>query len=516
MAFIHKLVPPVGTLAQCNAFLPSASVICCVTSTSLPFSSSSTSDVSTRHRRQFHSSSPPQSFKFKIKIKDPDENQQVTPFDYDSIDAPGFSTPSRGSRLQDDAEDNLYHRNIRRKMAFHVDPKTKQRTMQSWPLVTMSLNALKDTDIPTGIKFNVAYHDTHAHDRHSGPIVLLLHGLQLPSTNFAPMVKPLLDQGFRVVAPIFPTIGHNIFKPNPLALTTAKDLPLFSHSTIERGIFINDFVSALLPRGRKIDVVVAADAASYPAIWLGCNGDFAGSFLFLDGFPATPLPVMKPLFLFQTMARVWESRMYWPLALPFLALLTSRQRSFGSMSYKEAAAHLRYVAFADFPLIDGGLTTIEMRSTPAVVYASKKSRLVPDKDAREFIRRLGIRDKFVEELDLPSLTAQSSPSLSSSTSSSSSTTTSPSSLSDPSSSSTISPSPLSPSPSNSSLSSPLTSTIDRSLTHSCARLYEPRVEDPFENYNRRYAKADWFHLTRPIVNDIINLAKRVSVLNAAS
>ena len=52
----------------------------------------------------------------------------------------------------DDAEDNLYHRNIRRKMAFHVDPKTKQRTMQSWPLVTMSLNALKDTDIPTGIK----------------------------------------------------------------------------------------------------------------------------------------------------------------------------------------------------------------------------------------------------------------------------------------------------------------------------------------------------------------------------
>ena len=61
-------------------------------------------------------------------------------------------------------------------------------------------------------QFNVAYHDTHAHDRHSGPIVLLLHGLQLPSTNFAPMVKPLLDQGFRVVAPIFPTIGHNIFK----------------------------------------------------------------------------------------------------------------------------------------------------------------------------------------------------------------------------------------------------------------------------------------------------------------
>ena len=54
-------------------------------------------------------------------------------------------------------------------MAFTVDPKTRVRTMKSWPVVSMGLNALKDTDIPQGIRvsgnhwwlFFCSYFDIH-------------------------------------------------------------------------------------------------------------------------------------------------------------------------------------------------------------------------------------------------------------------------------------------------------------------------------------------------------------------
>ena len=46
----------------------------------------------------------------------------------------------------------IYKRNQQKKAAFLVDSKTRAKVIQSWPLVTMNLHALKDKDIPFGIK----------------------------------------------------------------------------------------------------------------------------------------------------------------------------------------------------------------------------------------------------------------------------------------------------------------------------------------------------------------------------
>jgi len=447
---------------------------------------SATHAIGLRHFR----SGTPIGFKYKIKIKDPDQNQVTTPLDYDNVHVPGFSTPER-SKDEDGAlapanraRDAVYQKNLQRKMAFTVDPNTRARTMKSWPMVSMGLNALKDTDIPQGIRFNVVYHDTHAYERHTGPTVLILHGLQLPAANFSPLIEPLLERNCRVIAPLFPLIGHNVFKPTVNLVTTSKDMALFSHSTIERGIFVGDFLSALLPQhGRQVDVVVAADIGAYPALWLAAHAGLAKSLVCLDAFPAIPPAATRPQTLHSLMCKLYETRMHFIFAVPYMYHV---MRALGATSMKEASAFARAIAFADYRLLDGGLTTLEMKGLPAVVYAGKRNKFVKKNDAEEMIRRLGIEDRFVEDLEEAVLKFKENASAS------------PASVS-----------PASASPTSAadlSLSDPI---FQRTLTHSCARFFEPREQDDFGRYNRRYAKADWFHLTRHIAKDIVQLTKRV-------
>ena len=162
-------------------------------------------------------------------------------------------------------------------------------------------------------------------------------------------------------------------------------------------------------------------------------------------------------------------------------MTTSR---FGSTSFKEASVHARNVAFADFDALDGGLTTMDMRRVPAVVYASKRNKYVPASDARELMRRLGIEDRCIVDLD-----SESSPSSSSSTASGES------------------------SRSGDGLKNFVKQSDDRTLdaVGSVGKFFEPREQDAFGRYNRRYAKSDWYHLALPIANDIhriINEAKK--------
>ena len=53
---------------------------------------------------------------------------------------------------------------------------------------------------------------------------------------------------------------------------------------MERGIFTHDFVKAVLGSEGKCDVLVCADIASYPAVWLGAS-NFTKGVVFLDPFP---------------------------------------------------------------------------------------------------------------------------------------------------------------------------------------------------------------------------------------
>lgn len=460
--------------------------------------------------RQFRCSLTALPFKFKLKIKDPDENPTLTPIDYDNV--PGFNPQKKRGMYED--EDNaahvernqnaIYKRNQQKKAAFHVDSKTRAEVVKSWPLVTMNLHALKGTDLPFGIKFSVAYHDTHAYERHSGPVVLILHGLQLPSVSFAPLIEPLVSKGYRVIAPIFPYVGHNIFKPNPKLVTTAKEMDLFSHSTMERGIFTHDFVKAVLGSEGKCDVLVCADIASYPAVWLGAS-NFTKGVVFLDPFPGKLLPIMKPLFLYTIMSKIWE--LYWHrfLSLPFMAFLMST-KGFGSISLKEASIHARIVAFTDFDSVEGGMTTMGMRGLPSIVYASKRNKFVGLNEAKDMMSRLGVEQRFIVDLD-------SAPSSSSTFTKSPSPP--PSQTSSPSASSQTTTSPTEESPAFSGTSqtnSVNQSVYDRTLPEvgeqrqkqqqSLGRIFEPNKQDAFAEYNRRFAKSDWYHLAHPIANDI--------------
>jgi len=422
------------------------------------------------------------------------------------------------------SEANSIYRKNKEKKAGKSDLKHRAKVMRSWPRVTIDLHALKDADYPLGLKFSVTYHDTHAYERHTGPVVLILHGLQLPAVNFSPLIEPLVDKGFRVIAPIFPLCGHNIFKANPNLVTTAKEMFLFSHSTIEKGIFIHDFARTVLGGDRMlVDVLVAENIASYPAVWLSAT-NFAKGVVFLDAFPAKPLPIMKPHSLFSLMSYFWESSATHPqriLSLPFMASLMLRSR-FGSTSFKEASVHARNVAFADFDSVNGGLTTIAMRGIPAVVYASKRNKFVGADDARDLMRRLGVEDKFVADLDATGTDYTSSSSASSSSSSSYSSPPSPLHLSPTTTSHSSNEKSASQTEELAAYSKARPSdTVNDSIIgnnnivgrtlypdqrpqqpRSVGRIFEPRKQDSFGAYNRRYAKGDWYHLAQPIANDI--------------
>jgi len=407
--------------------------------------------------------------------------------------------------------DNVYQRNTRRKTVSKIATFKKMKT---WPLVTASMNMLPDIDLPMGIKFSVAYHDTHAHVGHSGPIVLILHGFQLPAINFSAMISPLVDQGCRVIAPIFPLAGHTFGRANPHQVTTARDMPLFSHSTLERGLFVREFCEQLLPVGRAIDVVVAADVGSYPAVFVTAHPDKnpVKSLVLLDGFPGKPLPVMKPHLLFLCMSKLWEWRYYSILSWPFMVYLMN---VFGSTSLKEASVHCRNVGWADFDAINGGLTTVEIRRIPAVVWASKKHKLVPARDAVELMFRLGIEDKNIVDLTeegngggggggggmAPFSTTTTALSSSPSFSSSNESAVAPTSIVD------VGGDVVDVGGGDNLIDE---SIFERTLTHSCGRFFHPREQDEFGQYNRRYAKAGWYHMAGPVAKDISQLIKRVN------
>lgn len=474
--------------------------------------------------RHFQSISP-LAFKFKIKIKEqqqqrqkqqPDEIQTKdssgqerrisTPLvDHGAVPlcrttAPTVPTPDAStdpSTTPRRNADNVYQRNTRRKAVSKI---ATFKTMKTWPLVTANMHMLPDVDLPMGIKFSVAYHDTHAHVGHSGPIVLILHGFQLPAKNFSAMISPLVDQGCRVIAPIFPLAGHTFGRANPHQVTTARDMPLFSHSTLERGLFVREFCEQLLPEGRAIDVVVAADMGSYPAVFVTAHPDKnpVKSLVLLDGFPGKPLPVMKPHQLFLWMSKLWEFRYYSVLSLPFMFYL---MHAFGSTSLKEASVHCRNVGWADFDSIDGGLTSMEMRRIPAVVWASKKHKLVPTRDAVELMFRLGIEDRNIVDLGGGGAASPTTTALSSSSPSFSSSDES-----------AVAPTSIGSGSDVGAGDDPLIdeSIFERTLTHSCGRFFHPREQDEFGQYNRRYAKAGWYHMAGPVAKDISQLIKRVN------
>lgn len=398
----------------------------------------------------------PLSIKFKIKlpeIKDPDADQPVTPLDYEAI------TPGRTERkLKEPSqqESDIYREKLRQRLTMS-DPVGAKKLMKSWPLVRTEMRSLADEDIPLGIKFNVAYHDTHAFVRHSGPVVLVVHGLQLPQANFASFVEPLLAQGARVIAPLFPYIGHNIFKPNPAQLTTSADMKLYSHSTLERFLFLGDFVKQVVG-AKKVDVVICSDVGAYPAAWFCAYSGLVKSAVFLDPFSVAVLPCMRPVWLFKMMTWIWEI-LYWRVALswlllPFLGVLMQR---FGSTSFKEASAHMRHLAFADLGSYDGALTVLEMNAFPVLVYASKQNKFVPKPDMEKFMFRLGIRAKDIREGQSESKEKS------------------------------------------------------QRMTSSFGVFYDPvEGDDDFANYNRRYAQADFARLGKPICDDVQKLLKFVS------
>jgi len=398
----------------------------------------------------------PDRFKFKIKIKDPDENQLVTPIDYDKTPLPMDGSSALATQRP--------RSSLGRMM---IDPKTAAKTRLSWPLMKKEMTglAVADWDLPLGIKFNVAYHDTHAYEHHDGPIAFFLHGLK-PPEMFRAFVEPLLRSGFRIIAPIMPLTGHtsSILKPPPNTVTTSTEMNLFSHSTIERTMFIQEFLKAILP-AKKVDVLITSDVGAYPACCLCNTNNHFNSLLMLDPFPPKTIPYSEPAWLFKLMSKNIELP-FFPLkttALPFILLA---MRRFGSRSIKEASAHIRHFGFADLPSVDGSLTSMEMREFPAVVWASQGAKFVSRVDSEEVMFRLGIESKNVTVIETSEISETSE------------------TLRD-------NQPPL-----------PLASSSN------VGRFYPAPPEDTFGEYHHRFAKPDYWQYMYAICSDIVGLASR--------
>ncbi|KAH9518793.1 hypothetical protein Btru_006284 [Bulinus truncatus] len=121
-------------------------------------------------------------------------------------------------------------------------------------------------DVPNGVILDTAYADScpgKEYERHM-PVVLGLHDTPGTHHDLLSILGTFAKLGCRTIAPTFPDHGdtQNLLK----GLDN-----VFCHSTMERALFIHDFINQL--GIERVDMVVAVGAACYPALRLCAGGD---------------------------------------------------------------------------------------------------------------------------------------------------------------------------------------------------------------------------------------------------
>ncbi|GFO26811.1 hydrolase/acyltransferase-like protein [Plakobranchus ocellatus] len=119
-------------------------------------------------------------------------------------------------------------------------------------------------DVPDGIILDAAYADSRPGEDYDPavPVIVGIHDTPGSHADLLPILSTFAKVGCRTIAPTFP--GHG----NTQGLMRGFD-DVFSHSTLERAMFLQDFLDTL--GIEKVDLMIGVGAGCYPTLRL-CAG----------------------------------------------------------------------------------------------------------------------------------------------------------------------------------------------------------------------------------------------------
>ncbi|XP_059170680.1 uncharacterized protein LOC131952154 isoform X2 [Physella acuta] len=251
-------------------------------------------------------------------------------------------------------------------------------------------------DIPDGIILDTAYADSRPgedFDPHV-PVVLGLHDTPGTHHDLLPILGTFAKLGCRTIAPTFP--GHG----ETYGLMRGFD-DIFAHSTIERAMFIHNFLANI--GIEKVDVVVAVGAACYPAMRL-CVGEDSSS-MYKSMALISPWPFKRPRYDTATDAArkiqfCWDRPL---LRQPAKFLLLPKYKIGKTTREKVTAAFL--LNNLDLSEVSGFALAMSVANTPRLVFFGEQDQAVEKELYYDVVDKLDIPKSsitvFKGKLDYP-------------------------------------------------------------------------------------------------------------------
>ncbi|KAK3792232.1 hypothetical protein RRG08_035987 [Elysia crispata] len=170
--------------------------------------------------------------------------------------------------------------------------------------VCLDLDALMNfyEDVPDGIILDTAYADSRPGEEFDPavPVIVGVHDTPGSHSELESILRTFAKVGCRTIAPTFP--GHG----NTQGLMRGFD-DVFTHSTLERAMFLQDFLDTL--GIEKVDLMIGVGAGCYPTLRL-CAG-VESSNMYRSMALISPWPLKRPRYeahsdLLQSILYLWD------------------------------------------------------------------------------------------------------------------------------------------------------------------------------------------------------------------
>ncbi|GFR86367.1 hydrolase/acyltransferase-like protein [Elysia marginata] len=157
-------------------------------------------------------------------------------------------------------------------------------------------------DVKDGIILDTAYADSRPGEDYDPavPVIVGVHDTPGSHSDVVSILSTFAKVGCRTIAPTFP--GHG----NTQGLMRSFD-DIFSHSTLERAVFLQDFLDTL--GIEKVDLMIGVGAGCYPTLRL-CAGVDSNN-MYKSMALISPWPLTRPRYetntdLVQSIQYLWE------------------------------------------------------------------------------------------------------------------------------------------------------------------------------------------------------------------
>ncbi|XP_055900203.1 uncharacterized protein LOC106051918 [Biomphalaria glabrata] len=254
-------------------------------------------------------------------------------------------------------------------------------------------------DVPDGIILDTAYADSRpgeAYDKYV-PVVLGLHDTPGTHHDLLPILGTFAKLGCRTIAPTFP--GHG----ETQSLMRGLD-NVFCHSTIERALFVHNFLNEL--DIRRVDMVVAIGAACYPALRLCAGGDltnFYRSMALISPWPLTRKRYEANIELARRIQYLWDN----PLLRPPVRLLLPSYKDGKSQTIREKVTSAYLLNNLNLPEAAGFALAAGILNVPRFVMFGECDHEVEKNLYYDFVDKMEIPKANIStykgKLDFPKL-----------------------------------------------------------------------------------------------------------------